>query len=76
MFEVAAPRFRALNANLLLFAVQAGFFFGPVLGGALVARHGYRGYFRFSIGLALLALTLSALLARQQRRGSVHVQGA
>ena len=76
MFEVSAPRFRALNANLMLFAVQAGYFFGPVLGGALVARRGYHGYFRFSIGLALLALALSALLARQQRRGSVHVQGA
>jgi predicted MFS family arabinose efflux permease len=67
MFEVSAPRFRALNANLMLFAIQAGFFFGPVLGGALVARRGYHGYFQFSIGLAVLALALSALLASRRR---------
>ncbi len=65
MFEVSAPRFRALNANLMLFAVQAGFFFGPVLGGIMVAWRGYHGYFLFSIGLALSAMALGALLARR-----------
>jgi MFS family permease len=61
MFEVSPPRFRPLNANLILFATQAGFFLGPVLGGALVARWGYHGYFLFSIGLALAAAFISIL---------------
>jgi MFS family permease len=63
MFEVSAPRFRPLNANLMLFSTQAGFFLGPVLGGALVVRWGYHGYFLFSIGLALAAASIGILLA-------------
>jgi MFS family permease len=68
MFEVSAPRFRPLNANLMLFTVQGGLFFGPTIGGALVVRQGYHGYFLFSIGLALTAAALGTLLARS--RGS------
>jgi len=38
MFEISAPGFRPLNANLTLCVIQAAFFLGPILGGALVAR--------------------------------------
>jgi predicted MFS family arabinose efflux permease len=48
----------------MLFAVQAGFFLGPVIGGALLARGGYSSYFRASVGLALLAGALSLAMAR------------
>ena len=68
MFEVSPPRFRPLNANLILFATQAGFFLGPVLGGALVARWGYHGYFLFSVGLALAAAFISILLAGKRQK--------
>ncbi len=66
MFEISPTRFRPLNANLMLFAVQGGFFFGPFIGGVLVAHYGYHGYFVFSIGLMLLAaaLTLPLVLPR------------
>jgi MFS family permease len=67
MFEISPPRFRALGANLMLFAVQAGFFLGPVVGGALVARHGYHGYFTASTAMALAAAVVSLVLARQRR---------
>lgn len=67
MFEVSEPRFRALNANLMLFAVQAGSFLGPVIGGALVARDGYHAYFRFGIAAALASASLVPLLARRRR---------
>jgi MFS family permease len=63
MFEVSAPAFRPLNANLMLFSTQAGFFLGPVLGGALVVQWGYHGYFLFSIGLALAAVFIGIPLA-------------
>jgi MFS family permease len=67
MFDVSPSRFRPLNANLILFATQAGFFLGPVLGGALVARWGYHGYFTFSIGLALAAASVGILLAGKRQ---------
>jgi len=63
MFEASAPRFRGLNANLMLSAVHAGYFLGPVVGGALVAQWGYHGYFLASSGLAVGAAILSFLLA-------------
>jgi MFS family permease len=67
MFEVSPPRFRSLNANLMLFAVQAGFFLGPVAGGAQVARRGYHGYFLLAGCLALAAAGLGAALVCQRR---------
>ena len=63
MFEVSSPAFRPLNANLILCATQAAFFLGPVLGGAVVVRWGYHGYFLSSIGLALAAASIGILLA-------------
>ena len=66
MFEVSAPNFRPLNANLTLCAIQAAFFLGPVLGGAIVARWCYHGYFLFSMGLALSAGAIAVLLVRKR----------
>ena len=71
MLEVSAPRFRPLNANLMLFAVQAGYVLGPIVGGALVGRWGYHGYFLFSIGLALTATLLVVLPAGRKRFRSI-----
>jgi MFS family permease len=62
MFDVSSPGFRPLNANLILCTTQAAFFLGPVLGGALVVRWGYHGYFLFSIGLALAAASIGIVL--------------
>ena len=70
MFEVSPPRLRALDANLMLFAMQAGSFLGPAAGGALVAAWGYRGYFRGSVVLASAAAVLSGALAGATRRTS------
>ncbi|HUH64922.1 MAG TPA: hypothetical protein VLZ07_00685, partial [Syntrophales bacterium] len=63
MFEISAPVFRPLNANLVLFAIQAGNFLGPVYGGSLVARWGYHGYFLFSVGLATAGALLGVVFA-------------
>jgi MFS family permease len=68
MFEVSPTRFRPLNANLILFATHAGFFLGPVLGGALVARWGYHGYFLCSVGLVLAAAAVSILLTGKRQK--------
>jgi MFS family permease len=63
MFERSAPALRPLNANLLLASVQGGALLGPAAGGALVARHGYPGYFFASVVLAIGAAALSGALA-------------
>jgi MFS family permease len=70
MFEVSPPRFRPLNANMILFSTQAGFFLGPIFGGALIARWGYHGYFLFSVGLALVAASASMLLPGKRQKYS------
>jgi len=58
MFELSPPARRAQNANLLLAAGQTGAFFGPILGGIIVAHLGYEGYFLFSTLLALSTMVL------------------
>jgi MFS family permease len=68
MFEMSEPRFRPRNANRMMFGVQLGSFLGPSVGGALVARFGYGGYFRGSILLALASAGLSLLLVRTSSR--------
>jgi MFS family permease len=68
MFEVSSPGFRPLNANLILCTTQAAFFLGPVLGGALVVRWGYHGYFLFSIGLALAAASIGIILSGKRQK--------
>ena len=67
MFEVSSPGFRPLNANLTLCSIQAACFLGPVLGGALVVRWDYHGYFLFSIGLALAAASMGFLLTGKRK---------
>ncbi len=68
MFDRTPPRLRALNANIMLFAVQGGSFLGPSVGGALVAGFGYRGWFLASSLMAASAALLSRALVR---RGTV-----
>lgn len=67
MFEVSSPGFRPLNANLTLCSIQAACFLGPVLGGAIVVRWDYHGYFLFSIGLALAAASMGFLLTGKRK---------
>lgn len=62
MFEISVPQFRPLNANLTLCVIQAAFFLGPIIGGVLVSRWSFHGYFMFSIGLALAAGLVATVL--------------
>lgn len=64
MFDLSEPRLRPQNANLMLFAVQAGSFLGPAAGGALVVARGYPSYFLAAAGLAVLSAAASAALSR------------
>lgn len=65
VFELSAPRFRPQNANLMMFAVQLGSFLGPAVGGALLARAGYDGYFAGSVLVALGSAGLAGILYKK-----------
>lgn len=69
MFDSSEPRFRPQNANLMLFAVQAGSFLGPAAGGALVAAAGHPGYFQAAAGLGAASAALSACLSQRAGGG-------
>jgi MFS family permease len=70
MFELSEPRFRGQNANLMLAGVQLGSFLGPALGGLLVARLGYGGYFAGAMLLALASAAASTALSRRRGPGA------
>ena len=65
MIAVSPPRMRMYNANLLMLAVDAGFFAGPFLGGAIMAQNaGYGVLFGVSGGIMLLAAVCVRPVAR------------
>jgi len=56
MFEISTPRLRVYNANLLMIAVDAGFFAGPFIGGAIMAANlGHAALFGVGGGIMLAA---------------------
>jgi predicted MFS family arabinose efflux permease len=58
MFDISRPRCRSMNTNLGMQMFQAGFFFGPFVGGFVVPRWGYGALF----GLCALLSLAGALL--------------
>jgi MFS family permease len=59
MFDISPPRFRGLNINLSLVMLQAGFFFGPFLGGLFLAHSGYVMLFYCCALLSFLSAALT-----------------
>ncbi|MGD8561453.1 MAG: MFS transporter [Desulfarculaceae bacterium] len=74
MFLYSEPHLRSLNANLMMLALQVGYFFGPLTGGFLVVHMGFQGFFLAWMGLNLAAFGASTLLlhnpAPQEQAGS------
>lgn len=62
LFDVSAPQMRGVNVNLALFAMDAGFFISPYLGGALIASG--RSYtFLFTLCGVLIFMSFALLIA-------------
>jgi len=59
MYELSAPAFKSLNANLMMLSLQGGSFLGPILGGAAVGLYGYDGFLLVGAGACLLGLAMS-----------------
>ena len=69
MLTVSTPRLRANNANLMMVAVDAGFFSGPFLAGALLAAGmTHAGLFCVGGGIMLLAGLCMLPVGRALRR--------
>ncbi|HWR02845.1 MAG TPA: MFS transporter, partial [Humidesulfovibrio sp.] len=49
MYALSEPQVKAVNSNLMVMALQAGNFLGPILGGAAVGLIGYPGF--LAVGL-------------------------
>lgn len=71
MFGQTPPHLRGLNMNLMLFTMDAGYVFGPLAGGALLAAGaGYPVLFGVSAAFAVAAAVLVLPLAVGARTGS------
>lgn len=71
MLQVSPPNLRAYNANLMMVAVDAGFFAGPFIGGALMAAGwSHAGLFCVSGGFMLLAGLCILPVGRRMREAA------
>lgn len=61
LFDVSSPQLRGVNVNLALFAMDAGFFLSPWLGGALIAS-GRSFAFLFALCAGFIFVNLVLLI--------------
>jgi predicted MFS family arabinose efflux permease len=67
LFSVSAPGLRGLNTNMTLFAMDAGYFLTPCLGGLLITLGASFGMlFYTAAGFALLCLFLTTVFFRKK----------
>ncbi|MDD3295009.1 MAG: MFS transporter [Geobacteraceae bacterium] len=64
MFDISDPRARAMNQNLLMVMMQAGFFLGPLLGGWMISASGYKALFASLAALTLASIIMMAAVRR------------
>jgi predicted MFS family arabinose efflux permease len=66
VFDVSEPRFRALNTNLSFEMFQAGFFVGPLAGGAILVHSGYLALYYACGGITILGLIAALALGMKR----------
>lgn len=70
LFSASAPSLRGLNANMSLFAMDAGYFLTPYLGGTLITLGAEFGIlFYTAAGFTLLCLCLIVMLGYTKKSG-------
>ncbi|HLZ19230.1 MAG TPA: hypothetical protein VKO67_06440, partial [Smithellaceae bacterium] len=66
LFSASAPGLRGLNTNMTLFAMDAGFFLTPYLGGLLIALGaGFDILFYTAAGFVLTCVFFMAVFSRK-----------
>jgi MFS family permease len=68
MYELSAPQFRSLNANLMMLSLQGGSFLGPILGGAAVAVWGYDGFLLVGASACAAGVVMSLGLGTEREK--------
>lgn len=63
MFDMATPATRAISQNMLMAMLQAGFFFGPLVGGLVISGFGFTAFFMFIATITALSAFLMAKTA-------------
>ena len=58
MFDLSRPKFQSMNTNLGMQMFQAGFFFGPFIGAAVIPPWGFGALFYLCAALSLLGAVL------------------
>lgn len=66
MFSVSEPRFKAVNSNLMMVALQIGNFLGPMLGAFSVHQLGFSGFLAVDALVSLLGVLLGFLLVSRR----------
>lgn len=72
MYALSEPKLKAVNSNLMVMALQAGNFLGPVLGGAAVGLFGHPGFLAVGLGANLGGVALSVLFLRRGWTGAAR----
>ncbi|WP_175476547.1 MFS transporter [Syntrophus gentianae] len=63
VFDVSAPRFKALNTNLSMVMFQGGFFLGPLAGGAVLVHWGYPALYSVCAFLQIAGAAAALMVA-------------
>ena len=54
VFDISAPKYRALNTNLGFQMYQLGYFVGPIIGGYMAQTWGFSIMFLFCAGMSVI----------------------
>jgi MFS family permease len=75
MFGLSEPRFRGVNANMMMMSLQFGSFCGPFLGSWSVDRLGYGGFLLVGLAANVLGLGLSLYFTRTRTQAPGRAAG-
>jgi MFS family permease len=72
MYDISEQHMRGVNSNLMVTALQAGNFLGPILGGAAVGLVGYSGFLAVGGAACLCGMALCLLFLRKGWTGGTR----
>ncbi|OPY69720.1 MAG: putative transporter [Syntrophorhabdaceae bacterium PtaU1.Bin034] len=68
LFDCSKPSNRALNLNLAMVMLQAGYFVGPIVGGLILADIGYGGLFFYCGLMTFIGMCLNLVFLGNHRQ--------
>nr|NJM04486.1 MFS transporter [Desulfobacula sp.] len=68
MFDLSRPKFQSMNTNLGMQMFQAGFFFGPFIGAAVIPSRGFGALFYLCAAFSLLGAILLIRIGGLQKK--------